>query len=169
MALFKEARMSLSRLKDFLDSCSIKYVQISHSLAFTAQGVAAISHIPGKEVAKTVVVKVDGTLAMAVVPASRQVDVERLRAAASASHVEIAHEADFRHFFPDCETGAMPPFGNLYGMAVYADEELAQDREIAFNAGTHHELVRMSWVDFATLVQPRVIKLATGTVVTPAA
>jgi len=116
-----------------------------------------------------VVVKVDGTLAMAVVPASRQVDLERLRAVTSATQVEIAHETDFRHFFPDCETGAMPPFGNLYGMTVYADEELAQDREIAFNAGTHRELVSMSWVDYAALVKPRILKLSTGTAVSTAA
>jgi Ala-tRNA(Pro) deacylase len=169
MATFKEAPMSLSRLRDFLDSYSIQYVQVSHSLAYTAQGVAALAHIPGKELAKTVIVDVDGILAMAVVPASRQVDLDRLRNAAAARSVEIALEAAFRHCFPDCETGAMPPFGNLYGMTVYADEELARDREIAFNAGTHRDLVRMSWADYETLVRPKIIKLATGTAVIKAA
>jgi Ala-tRNA(Pro) deacylase len=169
MALFNEASTPHSRLKDFLDSYAIKYVAISHSPAYTAQGIAALAHIPGKELAKTVIVKIDGTLAMAVVPASRQVDLERLRAAAAAQFVEIAHENDFRHFFPDCETGAMPPFGNLYSMSVYVDEELSRDREIVFNAGTHRELVRMSWADYEMLLQPKIIKVATGTTISTAA
>jgi len=169
MARFNEAPMSQSRLTDFLDSYSIKYVAFTHSPAYTAQGIAALAHIPGKELAKTVIVKIDGTLAMAVVPASRQVDLERLRAAAAAQFVEIAHEDEFRRFFPDCETGAMPPFGNLYGMSVYVDEELSRDREIVFNAGTHRELVRMSWADYDMLLHPKIMKVATGTTISTAA
>jgi len=151
--------MSLSRLKEFLDNQHIKYVAISHSVAYTAQGIAALTHTPGKELAKTVVVKTDGTLAMAVIPASRHVDLALLKTAADATTVAIATEDDFRARFPDCETGAMPPFGNLYGMKVYADEGLTHDKEIAFNAGTHRELIRMEWDDFQRLVTPTIAKL----------
>jgi Ala-tRNA(Pro) deacylase len=154
--------MPLTRLTDFLDSYNVKYVVISHSQAYTAQGIAALAHIPGRELAKTVVVKIDGKLAMAVVPASYQMDVALLRKAAGSREVELAMEPDFASWFPDCETGAMPPFGNLYGMDVYADETLTLDKEIAFNAGSHRELVRMSWADFERLAKPRIVKIAAG-------
>jgi len=154
--------MSLMTLKQFLDSKQIKYIVISHSLAYTAQGIAALAHIPGKDLAKTVIVKIDGTLAMAVVPASLHVDLRSLKSAAGAKSAELAAEAEFKHRFPDCETGAMPPFGNLYGIAVFADEGLAEDKEIAFNAGTHRELVRLAWKDFVRLATPRLGKFATG-------
>jgi Ala-tRNA(Pro) deacylase len=108
-----------------------------------------------------VIVKVDGTNAMAVVPASRQLDLALLRAAAHAKTVSVAYETEFKSRFPDCETGAMPPFGNLYGMAVYADKSLSHDPEIAFNAGSHRERYRLSWKDFERLVEPTVVRLAT--------
>jgi len=137
---------------------------ISHSLAYTAQGIAALTHIKGKELAKTVMVMVDGKLAMAVVPASFRVDLHRLKRYLGAEAVELASEPEFRHRFPDCETGSMPPFGNLYGMDVFADETLAEDKEIAFNAGTHRELVRMSFDDFQRLAKPTLIALAARSV-----
>lgn len=152
--------MSLLRLKRFLDSYNIRYVVISHSVAYTAGGIAALTHIPGKEVAKTVMVKVDDALAMAVVSASQHVDLELLKAATKAKVVRLAVEDEFKNRFPDCETGAMPPFGNLYGMSVFADEALSRDQEIVFNAGSHRELVRLAWKDFERLVQPRVMELA---------
>lgn len=152
--------MSVARLKDFLDSYGVRYIVISHSIAYTAQGIAALAHIPGKELAKTVIVKLDGKLAMAVLPASRQVDLPSLRAAANTKTAELASEMEFRPSFPDCETGAMPPFGNLYGMAVFADESLVQDEEIAFNAGSHRELFRMKFNDYLHLVRPAIMKLA---------
>ncbi len=161
--------MLLNRLKEFLDSQKIKYVAISHSVAYTAQGIAALTHIPGKELAKTVVVKLDGALAMAVVPASCHVDLALLKAAAGAKTVELASEEEFRDRFADCETGAMPPFGNLYEMRVFADESLSRDREIAFNAGSHRELVRLSWQDFENLAKPKILKLAAGKVAATAA
>lgn len=154
--------MALTTLQRFLDSKQIKYIVISHSVAYTAQGIAALAHIPGRELAKTVIVKIDGGLAMAVVPASRHVDLNMLKAAAGAKSVELAAESDFKDHFPDCETGAMPPFGNLYQMPVIADESLAQDKEIAFNAGTHRELVRLAWEDFERLVTPKLAKISTG-------
>ncbi len=153
--------MPLAKLKEFLDSHNIKYVVIAHSLAYTAPEIAALTHIPGRELAKTVIVKVDGALAMAVVTASQHVDLALLKAATGAKTVAVATEDEFKERFPDCETGAMPPFGNLYGMAVFADASLTRDKEIAFNAGSHRELVRIGWNDFVRLVQPRLISMAT--------
>ena len=154
--------MPLARVREFLDHHNVKYVAISHSVAYTAQGIAALTHISGKEVAKTVIVKLDGSLAMAIVPASSQVDLSRLKTATKATDVALATEQEFKDKFPDCQTGAMPPFGNLYDMPVYADESLTRDKEIAFNAGTHLELVRMAWDDFQRLVKPQMARFATG-------
>ncbi|OHC05849.1 MAG: deacylase [Planctomycetes bacterium RIFOXYB12_FULL_42_10] len=149
--------MPVKRLKEFLDSHSIKYVTISHSRAFTAQETAASAHVPVKELAKTVLVKIDGKMAMAVLPASCKVDVDLLKKATRASTIEIASEKDFKDLFPDCEIGAMPPFGNLYGMEVFVTKSLTEDREIAFNAGSHRELVKLAYKDFEQLVKPKVI------------
>jgi len=151
--------MPLTKLREFLDSHDIRYVIFSHSLAYTAQGIAALTHISGKEIAKTVIVRIDGNLAMAVVPASRHVDLSLLKRALGAQAVELATEQEFKDQFPDCEAGAMPPFGNLYGMAVYADESLTSIKEVTFNAGTHRDLLRMDWVDLVRLVEPRIIKI----------
>ncbi len=151
--------MPLTKLREFLDSHNIKYMVVSHSVAYTAQGIAALVHLSGKKLAKTVIVKMDGVLAMAVVPASFHVDLDLLRAAAGVRVVEIATEREFKDAFPDCETGAMPPFGNLYDMPVYADASLADQEEITFNAGTHRELVRMAWADVARLVKPQITNL----------
>jgi Ala-tRNA(Pro) deacylase len=152
--------MPLSKLREFLDRHQVRYLVISHSVAYTAQGIAALTHIKGKELAKTVRVMSDGKVAMAVVPASFRVDLHRLKKYLKADSIELATEQEFRDRFPDCETGSMPPFGNLYGMDVFSDETLAQDREIAFNAGTHRELVRMGYDDFALLAKPIVLPLA---------
>ena len=151
--------MTLSKVRKFLDSNHIKYLVISHSLAYTAQGVAALAHVSGKKLAKTVIVKIDGILAMAVIPASQHLDLDRLKVLTGAQTVEIASEREFKDVFPDCETGAMPPFGNLYDMPVYADLSLAENEEITFSAGTHRELVRMNWQDMLRLVNPTVDKL----------
>ena len=117
--------MPLSRLRSFLDSHNIKYMVVSHSLAYTAQGVAALAHVSGKKLAKTVIVKLDGILAMAVIPASDHVDLDRVRALTGAQRVELATEREFKDAFPDCETGAMPPFSLLYDMPEYVDASLA--------------------------------------------
>ncbi|MGC2477845.1 MAG: YbaK/EbsC family protein [Candidatus Sulfotelmatobacter sp.] len=151
--------MPLSMLRSFLDSHNVKYMVISHSLAYTAQGVAALAHVSGKKLAKTVIVKIDGILAMAVIPASDHVDLDRLRTLTGAQSVKLATEREFKNAFPDCETGAMPPFGNLYDMSVYADESLAAHDEITFSAGTHRELVRMPWEDLVRLVNPTIHQL----------
>jgi Ala-tRNA(Pro) deacylase len=154
--------MPLARLREFLDTHKVRYVVISHSVAYTAQGIAALTHISGKELAKTVIVKLDGSLAMAVLPASSQVDLQDLKNVTGATNAGLASEPEFKDRFSDCQTGAMPPFGNLYDMPVFADESLTRDKEIAFNAGSHLELIRMAWDDFEKLAKPRTARFATG-------
>ncbi len=152
--------MPINKLREFLDSQNVKYVNISHSKSYTAQEIAASAHIPGKEMAKTVMIKIDGRLAMAVLPASYKVDFELLKDALGAERVRLAYEQEFKDKCPDCEVGAMPPFGNLYHMDVYVAESLAEDEEIAFNAGTHTELVKMRYEDFEALVKPKKLKFS---------
>ncbi len=115
----------------------------------------------GQELAKTVIVKLDGALGMAVLPASYQVDLLALKKVTGVADAALASEREFKQHFPDCETGAMPPFGNLYGIPVYVDETLTRDDEIAFNAGTHLQLIRMSFADFEKLVKPVVLAFST--------
>jgi Ala-tRNA(Pro) deacylase len=146
--------MATERLREYLDENQVKYTTVAHSRAFTAQEIAAASHIPGKELAKSVIVKIDGRLAMAVLPAPFLVDWDRLADVARTHEVEQAYEPEFRDRFEDCEVGAMPPFGNLYGLEVFVDESLADAGEIAFNAGSHRELIRLPYEDFERLVHP---------------
>ncbi len=154
--------MPTQKLKEFLDQNGVKYVTVNHSPAFTAQEIAASAHVPGRVLAKTVMLFIDKKLAMAVLPASFQIDLNRLQYGINAKSVKLATEREFRDRFPGCEVGAMPPFGNLYDMKVYVDETLAEDEEIAFNAGTHSQLVRMSYADFERLVQPQHVACAAG-------
>ncbi len=151
----------LSRaLKQFLDDSHVRYITVHHSPAFTAQEIAASAHISGYELAKTVILKVDGKMAMAVVPAPQHVDLMHLEDLIGAGEVALATESEFKQRFPECELGAMPPFGTLYGMDVYVSERLADDEYIAFNAGTHTELIRMRYRDFDRLVNPKVLAFA---------
>ena len=149
--------MACAKLQEYLDERRVRYVSLKHSPAFTAQEVAASAHIPGKEMAKVVVVKLDGDMALVVLPAPEMVRMNHLKAETGADQVEIASEGEFKDRFPDCEVGAMPPFGNLYEMDTFVEESLTEDEEIAFNAGTHTELIRMAYVDFEKLVKPRVL------------
>ena len=153
--------MPATKLKEFLDQEKIKYVSLTHSPAYTAQEIAASAHVPGKELAKTVIIKIEGKLAMAVLPANRKVILQELREITGFDHVQFAIEAEFKGRFADCETGAMPPFGNLYGMDVYVAESLAENDEIAFNAGSHEEIIKLPFRDFDRLVQPRVMAFTT--------
>jgi Ala-tRNA(Pro) deacylase len=152
--------MPITRVKQFLDENNVRYTTVAHSPAFTAQEIAASAHVPGRELAKTVMVKLDGRMAMAVLPASLRVDLERLAAGAGVERAELAGEAEFRDLFGDCEIGAMPPFGNLYDLDVYVDESLSEDEEIAFNAGTHAELIRLAYAEFVRLTEPRLLAFA---------
>ncbi len=149
--------MPVQRLKDYLDENRIRYVSISHSQAYTASAVAASAHVKGKNLAKTVIVLLDGKLAMAVLPSQHRVDLERLRTATLSGSAELATEEDFAKAFPNCEEGAMPPFGNLYHVPVYVESSLAEDEEIAFNACSHSELIQLSYQDFVHLVKPKVV------------
>ena len=154
--------MPIKKLKNYLDENNIEYITIRHSLAFNAQRVAATTHIPGKEFAKTVMIKLDGKMAMAVLPASYRVRLDVLKELTGAKTIELANEMEFKYLFPECEIGAMPPFGNLYDMEVFVAASLAEDTEIAFNAGTHVELIRMAYADFERLVQPVVLAFSTA-------
>ena len=154
--------MPVKKLKEFLDSQGVKYVSINHSAAYTAQEIAASAHVRGKELAKTVMVTIDGKMAMAVLPASRKVSFDLLREAAGAESVQLAGERAFGDMFPGCEVGAMPPFGNLYDMDVYVSKLLAEDEEIAFNAGSHTELIRLGYKDFRGWSSRRWPRIAYG-------
>jgi Ala-tRNA(Pro) deacylase len=149
--------MIAKKLKDFLDSYDVKYVAVQHSPAFSTQEVAALVHVPGKEMAKTVIVNVKGELAMAVLPANFHIDFHRLMDALRTSDMYLATEEEFQNRFPDCELGAMPPFGNLYGMKTYVSHSLAEDEQITFEAGSHSEVITLDWADFERLVSPTIV------------
>lgn len=152
--------MPVKKLKAFLDEANVKYLTISHSRAFTSQEVAASAHVLGREFAKTVMIKIDGEMAMAVLPASTHVDFDSLRGILGTKNVTLATEPEFMDRFQDCELGAMPPFGNLYGMPVFVADVLMQNMEIAFNAGSHTEIIRLSFSDYIRLVKPRILKFS---------
>jgi len=152
--------MPLTKIRKFLDKHNIKYTIIKHSSTYTAQEIAASAHISGKELAKTVMIKFDGKMAMAVLPASYKISFDDLKEVLGVEKVRLAYEQEFMDKFPDCEVGAMPPFGNLYGLEVYVAESLADDEEIAFNACSHTELIRMKYKDFEELVKPKRMKFS---------
>jgi Ala-tRNA(Pro) deacylase len=142
------------KLKAFLDGHGVHYVSIQHSVALTAAEVAESVQVKGRDFAKTVIVKMGSVMAMVVLPASRRIVLYDLREMLGSVELRLATEAEFKGAFPDCELGAMPPFGNLYGLPVYVEASLADEAEIAFNAGTHREVIQMAYEDFAGLVKP---------------
>jgi Ala-tRNA(Pro) deacylase len=146
--------MSISlRLKNLLDENHISYKAMAHTTAYTAQGAAATMKVSGKELAKTVVLRAGEETVLGVLPAAHHASLEKMRVLLGKP-VRLATEQEFINLFPDCELGAMPPFGELYGLPVYVDESLAADEEIVFNAGTHHDAIRLRYEDFARLVKP---------------
>ncbi len=145
------------KIKDYLEKSNVAFDSIIHPVAFSAQNTAATAHIKGKDFAKTVIIKLDGNLAMAVVPASKKIDFEELKQVLPVKKIELATELEFRSKFPDCEIGAMPPLGNLYGMEVFVSDELLENSEIAFNAGTHTEVLKMSMEEFKKIVEPKIM------------
>jgi Ala-tRNA(Pro) deacylase len=153
--------MPIKKLKEFLDQNRVKYVSIKHSQAFTAQEVAASAHVSGRAMAKVVMVELDGSLAMAVLPANRKVVLQDLQEVTGSDDVRFATETMFKDHFPDCEIGAMPPFGNLYGMDVFVALTMVSNTEIAFNAGSHEEIIKMAYADFERLVRPYVVSFTT--------
>lgn len=154
--------MAAERLREFLDRRGVKYISIRHSPAFTAQEIAELAHVAGRDFAKTVIVKIEGELAMVVLPATRRLVLSDLAELLEKSPVKLASEEEFVTHFPDCEAGAMPPFGYLYGMKTYVAGSLTEQKEIAFNAGTHHEVIKMAYDDFASIVTPVVLDFVTN-------
>ncbi len=155
--LIKVVKMSTAKLRNLLDQEHVRYITIQHSPAYTAQEIAASAHIPGKELAKTVIAKIDNKLSMLVLPASYKVHLKLLSETLDTKNVELVPESEFENAFPECELGAMPPFGNLYDMDTYVDKSLEEDEEIAFNAGNHSELIKLAYKDYARLAKPKVI------------
>lgn len=153
--------MPATKLRAFLDGHGVRYVSIQHSVAFTASEVAESVHVKGRDFGKTVIVKIGESMAMVVLPASRRIVLHDLREMLGSEELRLATEAEFKGAFPDCEVGAMPPFGNLYNMPVYVAAHLAEEREIVFNAGTHSEVMQLAYADFEQLVQPTVLEYVT--------
>jgi Ala-tRNA(Pro) deacylase len=151
--------MPAKRLKEFLDERNVKYVTVTHSLAFTGIEIAKSAHIPTKKLAKTIIVKIASEPSMMVLPAAYQINLENLSQALRGDAIKLANEQEFARWFPDCEVGAMPPFGNLYDMNVYVDEKVTENDDIAFNAGTHSEIIQMQYADYERLVKPTLIVL----------
>lgn len=151
--------MSLNALKEFLDDHDVEYVIISHSKAYTTQRIAAAAHVSGKEIAKTVMLNIDGDLVMAVLPGNERVSVEKVKKILKAKEAKLADEAEFEKKFADCELGAMPPFGSLYDLKVIVDKKLTKDEHIYFNACSHWELIKMSYEAYAKLEQPHVASI----------
>jgi Ala-tRNA(Pro) deacylase len=149
--------MPAKKVKEYLDTQKVEYTILEHSPAYTAQEVAASAHIPGRQLAKTVMLKIDGKMVMAILPAAYRVNFDRLKKNLGTSQVELATEKEFKDLFPDCEVGATPPFGNLYGIEVIADESLSDKVVIAFCSGSHTELIQLSYADFERLAKPKVV------------
>ena len=152
--------MPLSRLESFLRNADVSFNKIVHHKTYSAQRTAADAHISGKEIAKTVIMKLDGQMCMIVLPGDMQIDFNLLKEATGAKDIRLATEIEFKDMFENCEVGAMPPFGNLYDMPVYAAESLKEDVFIAFNAGSHSLLIQMKYTDFERLVQPTIMRIA---------
>lgn len=151
--------MPVKQLKEFLDNHQIKYVSLLHSPAFTSQEIAASAHVSGKQLAKTVIIKLNNHLGMVVLPAKNQVNFAKLKEAIGSEAVDLASESEFKNQFAGCEVGAMPPFGNLYNMPVYVSSELCREDHILFNAGSHAELMQLTYHDFERLVKPKIVTL----------
>lgn len=149
--------MSISlRISEYLDAQKVGFEVIHHPQAFTAQEVAHSLHISGKRLAKAVVLKGDDKLVMAVLPASHRLNIRELQAAIGVKHLQMLDESELTKIFPDCELGAIPPFGNLYGMETWVDRAVSESEEIVFCAGTHRDCVRMKYAQYANLTKPQV-------------
>ena len=155
--------MPVDRLCKLLNESHIPYDLVEHFSTYTTAATGSITHIPGRELAKPVMVRVDGAAVMAVVPGSRHLDLKKFKDALGAKSIHVMAEDDFANAFPDCELGAMPPFGMLYGLPVYVDERLTHEKDIFFNSGSHRELVRVAYKDFDRIQHPKVLHIASAT------
>lgn len=151
--------MPVRTIRAFLDENDVRYVIVQHSPAYTAQEIAESVHVSGWAFAKSVMVRLDDRLAMVVLPATRQIDLEALQESTGARNAELARESEFEACFPDCDPGAVPPFGNLFGLPVYISESLVDEPELVFNAGRHTEVMRLAYEDFQRLVEPEVLPI----------
>jgi Ala-tRNA(Pro) deacylase len=149
-------------LKNFLELKRVPYHHHAHPPAFTASQLAATERVPAEIVAKTVVLKADGQFVMAVLPATKRINLQALGQSLGSHYLRLATENEFRELFPDSDLGAMPPFGNLYELPVCAEKSLAEHKEMLFNAGTHKDSIQMTYEDFARVVQPTVCAFAAG-------
>lgn len=149
--------MPVRTIRAFLDENNVRYVIVQHSPAYTAQEIAESVHVTGRAFAKSVMVRLDGRLAMVVLPATRQVDLEAVARDTGARSAALAEESEFEACFPECDPGAVPPFGNLFDLPVFISESLAAEDELVFNAGRHTEVMRLAYSDFERLVQPKVL------------
>lgn len=144
------------RLKTCLEASKLKYTAMKHPVVYTAQEIAAAQHVPGRQLAKCVLVKTDRGSILAVLPAIERIDLKKLKTLVNAKTLTIASETDIRTQFPDVEVGAMSPFGHLYQVPVAVDRALGESEEIVFNAGSHTDTIKMRYQDFAGLVKPKV-------------
>ncbi len=151
--------MPSTNLTNFLRQHNVKFSTISHTPAYTAQEIAAAAHISGMSLAKSVVMKIDGKLAILVEPANCKVNLKALQQELKARNIELAHEYEFQDVFIECETGAVPPIGELFDIDVYVDDVIKYQDEIAFSAGNHSELIKMRYDDFENLVKPTHVHL----------
>lgn len=146
--------MPVDKLKQYLDDHHIQYVSVEHSVAYTAKEIAERVNIKGDQMAKTVMVTMDGVMSMVVLPASCRIRWDRFMKAMGTELISLADEDEFKDRFPFCEVGAMPPFGNLYDVPTYMYEGFDETGEIAFRAGNHHEIIKMKLADYMTLAHP---------------
>jgi Ala-tRNA(Pro) deacylase len=157
----QEVFMPISRkLKDYLDEAGVAYTHHIHPTAYTSREIAAVAHIRGKELVKSVILKADDRLVMAVLSANHTADLDALRDAIGSETLKLATEDEFRDAFPTCEVGAMPPFGNLFNLQTFCESTLEQNQEIEFNAGTHRDAIRIAFADFQRLVNPTMVRFA---------
>ena len=144
-------------IKEFLRKSGVRFEVHKHTPVFTAQRMAAVEHERGRYVAKPVIVKADGRYLMCVLPASRHLDLAKLKTHLAARSVELAKESEIADLFPGCEVGAEPPFGNLYGLPTLVHKALERDDHLLFQAGTHEEAIRMSMADYQKLAEPKTL------------
>jgi Ala-tRNA(Pro) deacylase len=150
----------LERLQHYLDQEHARYELREHPEAYTTQEIAALEHVAGRRMAKVVMALAGDELVMLVLPAPRRVNLDKLASAFPGRRVRLAHEEEFAPAFPDCDGGAMPPFGNLYGVSVYVDPTLGHDERIVFQGGTHRHTIEMAYADFDRLVRPTTVPLS---------
>jgi Ala-tRNA(Pro) deacylase len=144
------------QVEEYLSTKSIGYRWVTHQPSYTARETASCAHIPSRQFAKTVVVRLNGKMALTVMSADEKLSLRRLKDTAGVHDVRLVSEAELEQRFPGCERGAMPPLGSLYGLPVFVSTTIAEDDEIAFNAGSHTEIVQLSYRDFQKLERPRI-------------